>query len=307
MVCPSGGTLLVASEAGLYYSASAGRDFGANHPAYNDGKPIRTGLISALEIDQGWTRTVRVAGATPASPIAVTLPGHGFVTGDPVVLGGVTDNRAANGLWTVDVVDADHLTLRGSSGNGTGAVTGFAIGPAHPRTVAVTGATNPAAPNPIVITCAAHGFITGDIVAVSGVGGNTGANGSWPIQVRSPDTFTLVGSRGTAPYTGGGVVDGPRHAPALPVTAAVNVGKNVTVTIAGHRLINGDRVSVLGLPGIAAPGNSASVRVIDANRVQLTGLTINAPFGGVGATLTGPAEAWNTVYFASAGRSRSTP
>lgn len=302
MVCPGGGHLLVASETGLYYSSTAGRDFGANHPAYNDGKPIRTGLISALELDQGWTRTLRVAGATPSSPIAVTMPEHGFVTGDPVVLGGVTDNRAANGLWTADVVDDDHITLRGSSGNGTGAVTGFAIGPAHPRTVAVTGATNPAAPNPIVITCAAHGFITGDIVAVSGVGGNTGANGSWPIEVRSPDTFALAGSRGSGAFTAGGVVDGPRHSPALPVTAAANAGLNVTATITGHRLINGDRVSVLGLPGIAAPHNSASVRVIDANHVRLTGLHLNAPYGGVGATLTGPADAWNTVYFASAGR-----
>ena len=302
IICPSGGTLLVAAETGLYYSKDGGRNFGANFPDYNDGRPIRTGLISALETDQGWTRTLRVADATPAEPIVVTLPGHGFVTGDHVMLGGVTSNRAANGGWIADVVDADHITLRGSSGNGTGAVTGFAIGPAHPDTHPVTGATNPAAPAPVVITCAAHGFVTGDIVAVSGVEGNAGANGSWPIQVLSPDTFSLQGSRGSGAYTAGGVVDGPRHPAPRPVTAAVNAGGGVTVTVAGHGLINGDRVSVTGLPGINPPGNSARVVVIDNDRVRLAGMTMNAAYGGAGAVLAGPADSWNTAYFASAGR-----
>lgn len=302
MICPSGDTLLVGSEAGLYYSKDAGRNFGANFPDYNDGKPIRTGLISALEVDQGWTRTLPVADATPTDPIVVTLPGHGFVTGDFVMLGGVTSNQAANGGWVADVVDADDISLRGSSGNGTGAVTGFAIGPAHPDTQPVTGATNPAAPAPIVITCAAHSFVTGDIVAVSGVAGNTGANGSWAIQVLSPDTFSLSGSRGTGAYTAGGVVDGPRHPPPRPVTAAVNAGGGVTVTIAGHGLINGDLVSVTGLPGIAAPGNSARVVVVDVDRVRLAGLAMNAAYGGAGAVVSGPADSWNTAYFAAGGR-----
>ncbi|MEV0181700.1 choice-of-anchor D domain-containing protein [Streptomyces sp. NPDC050625] len=302
MVCPAGGTLLVAAESGLYYSKDHGRNFGANFPDYNDGRPIRTGLISALEVDQGWNRVLRVADATPATPIRVTLPGHGFVTGDHVVLGGVTTNRAANGGWTTDVVDPDHITLRGSSGNGTGAVTGFAIGPAHPNSHPVTGATNPAAPNPIVITAAGHGYVTGDIVAISGTTGNTAANGSWVIRVLTPDTFSLTGSRGNGAYAGGGVVDGPRHRVGRPITAAVNNPGGVRVTVVGHGLIEGDRVSVTGLPGIAAPGNSAAVHVIDANTVRLNNLALNAVYGGVGAVLAGPADSWNTVYFASAGR-----
>ena len=69
MVCPAAGTLLVAAETGLYYSRDGGRNFGANHPAYDDGRPVRTGLISALELDQGWTRTIRVGNATPTAPM----------------------------------------------------------------------------------------------------------------------------------------------------------------------------------------------------------------------------------------------
>jgi hypothetical protein len=303
MVSPLPDSLLVATETGLYYSRDGGRNFGANHPAYDDGKPIRTGLISALEIDQGWMRVARVGDATPASPIVVTIPRHGFVNGDRVFIGGVESNRQANGGWLVDRVDDDHFSLRGSSGNGIGAVSGFAVGPTHPSTRPVQAASNPAAPQPIVITSPAHGFVTGDIVAISGVQGNTNANRSWAIRVLGPDTFQLVGSRGNAAHVPNtGTIDGPVHRPAAAITAAVNAGGSVTATVAGHGFVAGDRVSVFGLPGIAAPGNSASVRALDANRFRLVGLTMNAAYGGAGATVVGPADSWNTVYFVSAGR-----
>jgi len=303
MVCPLHDTLLVATETGLYYSRDGGRNFGANDPTYDDGRPIRTGLISALEIDQGWMRVARVGDATPTAPVVVTIPGHGFVNGDRVFLGGVETNREANGGWLVDRIDDDHFSLRGSVGNGIGAVQGFAMGPAHPSTRPVQGASNPPAPQPIVITSAAHGFITGDIVAISGVQGNTNANRSWAIRVLGPDTFQLVGSRGNAAHVPNtGTIDGPVHRPAGAITAAVNAGGGVTATVAGHGFLNGDRVSVLGLPGIAAPGNSASILVLDPNRFRLAGLAMNAAYGGVGATVVGPADSWNTVYFAGAGR-----
>lgn len=301
MVCPATDVLLVATISALYFSNDGGQSFGANHPTYDDGLPVHRGLISALEVDQGWTRALRVADATPATPIAVTLPGHGFVTGDRVVLGGVGNNREANGAWTVDVVDDDHVTLRGSSGNGTGATTGFALGPTHPLTRPVTGATNPSAPNDVVLSCAAHGWITGDVVAVSDIRGNTAANGSWAIRVLTPDTFTLVGARGNAAYTGGGIVDGPRHGAPKPITAA-DTTHGLVVTVAGHGLLDGDRATVLGLPGINAPGNSTSVQRVDDNQVRLSGLTMHGVYGGVGATLVGPPQAYNTVYFAASGR-----
>lgn len=302
MVCPTPGTLLVAAMTGLFYSADGGRSFGANHPAYDDGLPIRAGLISALEVDTGWTHTVRVADATPADPVVVTAPRHGFATGDAVVVGGVENNRMANGLWTVDRVDDDHFSLRGSSGNGTGATRGFATGPAHPSTKPVQGATNPAAPAPIVVTSAAHGFVTGDIVAVCGVQGNTAANRSWAIRVLTPDTFELVGSHGNGAYTSGGTIDGPAHRAPLPITTATSDRGSTTLHIAAHGLLDGDRVSVLGLPGINAPRNSGVVHFVDADTVRIAGLTMNGTYGGTGATLVGPADSWNTVYFVSAGR-----
>jgi len=66
----------------------------------------------------------------------------------------------------------------------------------------VTGATNK---TPIRITTeAAHGLSSGATVKISGVGGNTAANGTWTITVKSSTTFDLRRSSGNGTYTGSG-------------------------------------------------------------------------------------------------------
>jgi hypothetical protein len=69
--------------------------------------------------------------------------------------------------------------------------------------LAVTGATNA---SPIVVTTAAHGFSTGDVVTIASVGGNTAANGTFRVTVVSSTTFSLQGSVGNGTYTSGGTV-----------------------------------------------------------------------------------------------------
>ncbi len=77
--------------------------------------------------------------------------------------------------------------------------------------VALTGATNA---TPIVITTASTGALTtGDHVTISGVLGNTAANGTFAVTVASGTTFSLDTSVGNGVYTSGGtyshaVVDG---------------------------------------------------------------------------------------------------
>lgn len=72
------------------------------------------------------------------------------------------------------------------------------------NTLSVTGATNA---TPIQITTASsHGYTTGQSVSISGVAGNTNANGSWLITVNGTNTFTLTGSAGSGTYTSGGTV-----------------------------------------------------------------------------------------------------
>lgn len=66
----------------------------------------------------------------------------------------------------------------------------------------VTNATNA---TPIQITTsAAHGLSDGDGVRITGVGGNTAANGGWPVTVVNTTNFTLNTSTGNGAYTSGG-------------------------------------------------------------------------------------------------------
>jgi hypothetical protein len=71
-----------------------------------------------------------------------------------------------------------------------------------PLSRSVSGATNA---SPIVITTSAsHLFATADVVVISGVGGNTAANGTFSITKLTPTTFELDGSTGNGAYTSGG-------------------------------------------------------------------------------------------------------
>jgi hypothetical protein len=66
---------------------------------------------------------------------------------------------------------------------------------------AITGATNA---SPIVVTSASHGLTDGTYVTVSGVVGNTAANGTFTVTRVDGNTFELDGSTGNGSYTSGG-------------------------------------------------------------------------------------------------------
>jgi GntP family gluconate:H+ symporter len=55
---------------------------------------------------------------TLASPIVIDSPDHGLETGDRVTIEGVPGNTAANGSFTITVVDDNHFQLDGSEANG---------------------------------------------------------------------------------------------------------------------------------------------------------------------------------------------
>ena len=69
------------------------------------------------------------------------------------------------------------------------------------NTGSITNATNA---SPIVVTSAAHGLTVGTKVTITGVGGNTAANGTFTLSAVTTDTFTLSGSTGNGAYTSGG-------------------------------------------------------------------------------------------------------
>jgi hypothetical protein len=61
-----------------------------------------------------------VGGALNQAPIVInTTQPHGFSTGDTVTIANVLGNTAANGTWTITLVDQANFSLNGSTGNGT--------------------------------------------------------------------------------------------------------------------------------------------------------------------------------------------
>jgi Tfp pilus assembly protein PilX len=95
----------------------------------------------------------------------------------------------------------------------------------------ITGATNA---NPIKITCPAHGYSTGDKVFISGVGGNTNANGGYTITKIDADNFTLNGRSGNGNYTSStGIAYSFTAIPKSSNGTAIATGSGIT----GHILI----------------------------------------------------------------------
>ena len=105
-------------------------------------------------------------------------------------------------LWLSGIVSA--LPVAAVTGYASACATGIPFLPDPVKPLVVQAATNA---SPIEITTtAAHGLTTGESVYITGVLGNTGANGSFSITSTGASTFTLNGSVGTGAYTSGGIV-----------------------------------------------------------------------------------------------------
>jgi hypothetical protein len=77
-------------------------------------------LTSSFHYDLGAHGSpVTIIGASVASPIQIAAAGHGFSTGETLVIAGVAGNTAANGTWVITVIDGANFTLNGSTGNAT--------------------------------------------------------------------------------------------------------------------------------------------------------------------------------------------
>lgn len=72
------------------------------------------------------------------------------------------------------------------------------------RASSVKQVSNTTNDTPITVVILSHGFLEGDQVTISGVVGNSAANGTWLIENVTQDTFELVGSSGNLPYISGG-------------------------------------------------------------------------------------------------------
>lgn len=118
---------------------------------------------------------------------------QGFVDLEDTLVGSVLVTNTSN-----TPIDADALpTYRVYGPDGfveSGSVTRRDSG-------AITGATND---SPIVITSSSHGLTTGSYVTISGVAGNTAANGTFLVTKVDANSFSLDDSTGNGSYTSGG-------------------------------------------------------------------------------------------------------
>ncbi len=139
-----------------------------------------------------------IRAATNASPIIITSPNHGLKSGQRVRISNVNGNTAANGVKKITRIDANRFSLDATTGNGTYDTTaGFGTWTAN----VITNAANS---SNLVLTSFGHGLKTGDEIRVTGVLGNTAANGTFKVAVINTDSFTVTGVSGNGTYGGGG-------------------------------------------------------------------------------------------------------
>ena len=107
------------------------------------------------------------------------------------------------------------ITRNGRTNFGT-----FTLSTEEVTTRTITAATNA---SPIQITTGvANALVTGQVVTISGVLGNTAANGTWVITVINSTTFTLNGSTGNGVFVGATTIASGSNGATLP-QATINV------------------------------------------------------------------------------------
>ena len=187
--------------------------------------------ISLLPSSSMSGRVQSVTGGRLNTPFVITSANHGLQTGDEVIIQGIQEgtqgvNHTANGKFLITRLTNNTFSLQGTgvdfgrnyvySGGGAWYVPDFRNGGTDQNSArnfaqidlqvesapqAVTGATNTA---DIQITSAAHGLQTGDMVRITGVQGNSAANGTFAVTVVSANEFLLKGVNGNGDFTIGG-------------------------------------------------------------------------------------------------------
>jgi hypothetical protein len=129
-------------------------------------------------------------GASPTPSVAHTTVGASVPTTDKALAKLVLANPTGYGQQMAMGV-ADNATVQAD----------FQVNSYLPLTGAITGATNA---NPISITAPNHGLVSTQSVTITGVLGNTAANGTFTITKIDANTFTIPVT-GNGAYTSGGV------------------------------------------------------------------------------------------------------
>jgi hypothetical protein len=196
-------------------SAAAGAAFNLGAGPYQ----IALGLAPYTHTDLGGTAflaaalnvpsvmgpvSVDVAGVTNASmqPIVIeTTAAHNLTVQDRVLIQSVVGANNVNGAWWVSRIASpttfqiSNATLAFAFGTGdayTGGGTVYDVTTSG-GAISISAITNAPAGPVIVETASPHGFLVGDIVAMSSIGGVTALDGEWSVgEVLSPTSFEIA-------------------------------------------------------------------------------------------------------------------
>jgi hypothetical protein len=176
---------------------------GASFP--NDGSLIG----QYLSIFNGGTYSVYniTAWVSATSLTIAAIPGGTALTSQSVdrqyFIGGRL-KTVTTGVSAARVQPGDQIRVMASPSPTNLGVTGTWNGSVHIAGFAPSSTTNT---TPITVNVAGgHGCSTGDLIRITGITGNTNANGIWDIVVVSPTAFTLTGSVGNGTSTTSGVL-----------------------------------------------------------------------------------------------------
>lgn len=174
-------------------------------------------IVDELKAVAGATtiRTATLSSSTAWATVAISFKEPQVFYIDPVngadanngqsfatALKNISGATSAKGVQAGDTVRIEEAPIYDTGVNATWtSVTSRGVSPFG--TFTITGATNA---TPIVCTFANHGYSTGDVIQISGAGGNTATNGIWKITVTSSSQFSLDDSSGNGTWTSGGAV-----------------------------------------------------------------------------------------------------
>jgi hypothetical protein len=241
-----------------------------------------------LDVYERTIESITITGAAVITALENHINADSSVT--PVGVAVISSTEAmAFGRTGAGIVDtrAAGVKNRNSTKTGSGVTAGIASG-AKSRTIAnqitgyvgggsVTGATNA---TPIVLTVpTGHGINNTDRIIVSGVGGNTAANGLFKAASVSATTVSLTTEAGanvagSGAYTSGGLALSG-YTQILSISTATNASPSVLTAATAHGLIPGDIITVVGAVGNTAINGTWQV-VNDAN-YSATTFTMRGP------------------------------
>jgi hypothetical protein len=237
--------------------------------------------------------TVAVTAASNATPIQITASNHGYKNGQKTTISGVLGNTAANGNWTVTVVDPSNFTLNGSTGSGAYTSGGVAVNqdwggchvwlsPDNSNYVQIGTMYGPSRMGALTAQLVSSSdpdtthTLAVDVTESSGVLNSGSQSDCDNFRTLCYVDGELI-SFEDATLTGSFKYDLGAHGTAQNITGATNASP-IQITVANHGLDSGETVVVASVGGNTAANGTWVITVTGANTFTLNGSTGNGAY-----------------------------